>query len=175
MRSRLSPEKWIDAAVAAAGAAGVPLRMAGEGPERARLEQLAMRAASPVGLLGRVTRARASALLRGAAMVLMPSHYHEFFGYSALEAMGQGVPVVATAMGALPGLLGAERCVPLGDGAAFADRIAALWTGADLRRAEGEKLLARARASHTEDRFTDHLLRLYGGLAADGQAAMSVH
>ena len=30
-------------------------------------------------------------------MVLMPSRYHEFAPYSALEAMAAGVPVIASA------------------------------------------------------------------------------
>ena len=41
----------------------------------------------------------------------MPSRYHEFSPYSALEAAAAGVPVVATRMGGLPELLGPERCV----------------------------------------------------------------
>ena len=67
-----------------------------------------------VELLGRVEPARVRELLAGAAAVLMPSRYHEFSPYSALEAMAQGVPVVATAMGGLPDLLGPGRCVPHG-------------------------------------------------------------
>ena len=35
-------------------------------------------------------------------MLLMPSRYHEFAGYSALEAMAAGVPVIASRLGALP-------------------------------------------------------------------------
>jgi len=163
--ARLSPEKGVDDAISAAAAAGVPLRIAGDGPERARLEDLAARTASPVELLGRVDRPRATELVEGAAMVLMPSHYHEFFGYSALEAMARGVPVVANAMGNLPALLGPGRCVALGDGNAFAARMAALWTDLRRREAEGEELLARARANHSEERFTRDLLRLYRKLA----------
>ena len=160
--SRLSPEKGIDDAISAAAAAGVPLRIAGDGPERARLEQLAARTGTPVELLGRVDPPRALELLRGAATVLMPSHYHEFSPYSALEAMGQGVPVVATAMGGLPELLGPGRCVPPGDGNAFAARLAAIWTDRRAREAEGDELLERVRANHGEERFTAGLLRLYG-------------
>jgi len=159
--SRLSPEKGIDDAIAAASAAGVPLRIAGDGPQRARLESLASRSSSPVELLGRVAPERATELLQGAAMVLMPSHYHEFSPYAALEAMGQGVPVVATAMGGLPELLGPGRTVPLHDKDAFAARIAALWSDPRGRELEGEELIARVRENHTEERFTADLLRLY--------------
>lgn len=164
--ARLSPEKGIDDAVWAAEAARVPLRIAGEGPERARLEDLAARSDSPVEVLGGVSTERAAELLTGAAVVLMPSHYHEFSPYSALEAMAQGVPVVATAMGGLPELLGSEHCVPLGDRNAFTARLAALWADPHAREAEGEKLLRRARGNHSEERFTARLLALYESLVA---------
>jgi glycosyltransferase involved in cell wall biosynthesis len=163
--SRLSPEKGVDDAIAAAAAAGVPLRIAGDGPERERLERLAARTGSEVELLGRVAPGEVQKLLRGAAAVLVPSHCHEFSPYSALEAMAQGVPVVATAMGGLPELLGPESCVPLHDGNAFAARLAALWNDPRRREAEGEGLIARARANHSEERFTSDLLRLYGEIA----------
>jgi glycosyltransferase involved in cell wall biosynthesis len=160
--SRLSVEKGIDEAIAAAGAAGVPLRIAGEGPELERL-----RAAAPAGveLLGRVHRERLAQLLAGAAMVLMPSRYHEFSPYSALEAAAAGVPVVATRMGGLPELLGAERCVAQGDLTAFADRVRRLWRSPGERRAEGEAVLARARERQSERGYRERLLGLYRRVA----------
>lgn len=160
--SRLSPEKGVDIAIAAAAAAGVPLRVAGDGPERARLESLAR--GGDVRFLGQVQPARAGDLLRGAAMVLVPSRCHEFFGYSALEAMAAGVPVVATAMGGLPELVGPARCVPLGAGDAFAARMAALWSDRRARESEGEELLARARERHGEERYVRDLLAIYAAL-----------
>ncbi len=39
--SRLSPEKGIEDAISASGAAGIPLRVAGDGPDRERLVALA--------------------------------------------------------------------------------------------------------------------------------------
>ena len=97
-------------------------------------------------------------------MVLIPSHCHEFSPYAALEAMAAGVPVVATAMGGLPELLGPGRCVPLGDLGAFAARMAALWNDPRGRAAEGEELLERARAEHTQERFVRRLMGLYRSL-----------
>src|SRR3954454_1764141 len=133
--SRLSEEKGIDVAIEAAAATGVPLRIAGEGPAEEELTALAGRLDAPVEFLGRVERERVAELLAGAAMVLMPSRYHEFSPYSALEAMAAGVPVVATPMGGLPELIGAERCVPSGE---IAARLRALWSSPDERRSEGE-------------------------------------
>lgn len=159
--SRLSPEKGIDVAIAAASAAGVPLRVAGDGPDRARLEALG----SDAEFLGRVAPEGVRELLAGAAAVLMPSLYHEFSPYSALEAMAQGVPVVATAMGGLPELLGPGRCTPPGDGDAFAARLTALWGDRALRQSEGDGLLARARERHSEERYVHSLLDLYAGLS----------
>jgi glycosyltransferase involved in cell wall biosynthesis len=146
--SRLSPEKGIEDALRACAAARVPLRIAGEGPERGRLEELARAPGADVRLLGRLAAPDVAAQLAGAAMVLMPSRYHEFSPYSALEAMAQGVPVVATAMGGLPELLGEGRCVERGDVGAFAARVAALWGDPAARAGEGEALLARARERH---------------------------
>ncbi len=162
--SRLSPEKGIDDAIAAAGAVGAPLRIVGDGPDAGRLREVASRSRTEVDFLGRVEPARVRELLAGAAAVLMPSRYHEFSPYSALEAMAQGVPVVATAMGGLPDLLGPGRCVPRGDPSAFGARLAALWADPRSRRVEGDELLDRARERHSEGRYLEDLLGLYGRL-----------
>jgi len=100
--SRLSEEKGIDTAIEAAAQAGVPLRVAGEGPANDGLARLAASSGAEVDFLGRVGRDELARLLDGAAMVLMPSRYHEFAPYSALEAMAAGTPVVATTVGGLP-------------------------------------------------------------------------
>jgi glycosyltransferase involved in cell wall biosynthesis len=165
--SRLSPEKGIEDALRACLDAGVPLRIAGEGPERGRLEELAWDAgvAGDVTFLGRLSATDVRRELAGAAMVLMPSRYHEFSPYSALEAMAAGVPVVATAMGGLPELLGAGRCVPVGDIPAFAGRVASLWADPAARVVEGDALIARACERHSRERYTDDLLALYGRVA----------
>ena len=157
--SRLSPEKGIVDAVAACASAGVPLRIAGEGPERERLARAAQGA--DVTFLGRLPAAEVREQLAGAAMVLMPSRYHEFSPFSALEAMAAGVPVVATAMGGLPELLGEGGCTTPGVPGLFAERVAELWSDAAARGAKGDALLARARERHSRERYTQDLRRLY--------------
>lgn len=159
--SRLSPEKGIVDAVAACAAAGVPLRIAGEGPERERLEHAARESGADVTFLGRLPAEDVRRELAAAAMVLMPSRYHEFSPFSALEAMAQGVAVVATAMGGLPELLGEQRCITPGVPGLFAERVAELWGDRSQRAAEGAVLLERARERHSRERYVGDLVDLY--------------
>jgi glycosyltransferase involved in cell wall biosynthesis len=159
--SRLSTEKGIDVAIEAAASTGIHLRVAGEGPAAAELAALAERTEAPVEFIGRLERASVARELAGAAMLLMPSRYHEFAPYSALEAMAAGVPVIASCLGGLPEMLGAKRCVPPGDAAALAGRMTTLWESPELRHAEGDELIARAHAGHDEERYVSRLLELY--------------
>ncbi len=67
-----------------------------------------------------------SAVLAGATVFAYPSVY-EGFGLPPLEAMAHGVPVVATATGALPEVVGAgAELVPVGDVDALAGAIGRL-------------------------------------------------
>ena len=158
---RLSVEKGVDVAIEAAARSGVPLKVAGEGPAAPHLTALAARLGAPVEFLGRLDREALADRLRGAAMVVMPSRYHEFSPYAALEAMAAGVPVVASALGGLPELLGPGRCVAAASVDAFAGRMSSLWEDASLRANDGEEGLARARAAHSQATFTERLLGLY--------------
>jgi glycosyltransferase involved in cell wall biosynthesis len=163
---RLADGKGIDIAIKAAALADIPLRIVGEGPAASSLVELSNLVGGRVDFLGRLDRAELERELAGAAMLLMPSRYHESAGYSALEAMAAGVPVVASDLGALPELVGTERCVPANDPHRLAARMRRLWRDPGHRKAEGEALIARARAGHTEERYLASLRGLYEQLAA---------
>jgi glycosyltransferase involved in cell wall biosynthesis len=76
--------------------------------------------------LGWVDATARSDLLAGAAVLAVPSVY-EGFGYPPLEAMALRTPVVATAVGSLPEVLGdAARLVPGGDVDALAAALASV-------------------------------------------------
>ena len=103
--SRLSPEKGIDAAIEASASTGIPLRVAGEGPaaDGSRRPRRAQRSAGRVSS-GGIERASVARELAGAAMVpdAAPATTSSP-PYSALEAMGAGVPVIASALRRPPG------------------------------------------------------------------------
>jgi glycosyltransferase involved in cell wall biosynthesis len=92
--SALVPYKRLDIAIHAARAVGLPLKIAGEGTDRARLEELA---GPDVEFLGRATDETVRELYRGATAVLLPGE--EDFGIVPVEAQACGRPVVALARG----------------------------------------------------------------------------
>jgi glycosyltransferase involved in cell wall biosynthesis len=91
---RLVPYKRVDLAIEAANAMRMPLVVAGDGPERARLERLA---GPTVTFLGEVTEEAAGELMETCrAMVFCAD---EDFGIAPVEANAHGMPVVAYGRG----------------------------------------------------------------------------
>ncbi|MEA2199607.1 MAG: hypothetical protein QOI89_203 [Solirubrobacteraceae bacterium] len=155
--SRLSPEKGIDVAIDACRAAGIPLVVAGEGPEREALLEHA--GGSDVRFLGRVDDAELGRLRAGAAIALSPSRSAETFGLAAAEAMEAALPVAASRVGALAELVGEEGLVPAGDAQGLAGAIARL--AGD--RALGSRNRERVRAVCAPEVVARGLSRAYGG------------
>ncbi len=110
--------------------------------------------------LGWVDDHQRVALLRAATVVAYPSRY-EGFGLVPLEALAVGTPVVATAVGALPEVLGdAAPLVPPGDVDALAEALHEVLTDEELRA----RLLAAGThrvATYRWDRTVDGLVDLY--------------
>jgi glycosyltransferase involved in cell wall biosynthesis len=92
--SALVPYKRIDLAMASCERLGAPLRIAGDGPERDRLER---QAGANVTFLGRLSDEGLRDEYRCAAAVLMPGE--EDFGIVPVEAQACGTPVVALGKG----------------------------------------------------------------------------
>jgi glycosyltransferase involved in cell wall biosynthesis len=154
-------EKGAETAVAASAATGIPLKVAGDGPLAERLREQAALVHAPVEFLGRVDADRLAELRAGAALAVVPSRWGEMLPFAALEAMAAGLPVVASRMGALPEIVGGERCVEPGDPDALAAAMVALWGDPDRRTSEGSALLESARERFGEARYLSGLLGLY--------------
>jgi glycosyltransferase involved in cell wall biosynthesis len=125
---RLSSEKGVDVAVAAwrrAAPPGLRLVVLGDGPLRAELER---DAGDAVTFLGHVDGAEVGRRLLAARGLLFPSICYETVGMSLIEAMAAGVPVLASALGGTPEIIGpaAGWLVPAGDVDAWSTALASL-------------------------------------------------
>ena len=103
--ARLSPEKGhallIEAfAEAFGGDAGIRLRLAGEGPTRAMLDDLCREqgVAAQVEFLGQLSSPQVREAMEAADAVVLASDF-ETFGVVVIEALASGRPVVVTASG----------------------------------------------------------------------------
>jgi glycosyltransferase involved in cell wall biosynthesis len=154
--SRLAPEKGVDVAIEACRLAGVPLVVAGDGPER---DRLASGAGETVRFAGRVSPQELARLRRGARLALVPSLSAETFGLAAAEAMAAGLPVAASRVGALPELVPERWLAPPGDAQALAEVIRRL---GDVNGAGGgTEALERVRAVTAPERIAPALASVY--------------
>ncbi len=99
---RLSPEKGIRVLLEAwSRIPDIPLALVGTGPlldeVRARVARDGLR---NVEVTGELSHDQVFSRLRTAGMLIFPSLWYEGFGYSLLEALSTGVPVIASDLGA---------------------------------------------------------------------------
>jgi alpha-1,3-rhamnosyl/mannosyltransferase len=128
------PHKNLATLLAAHAEDHPPLVLAG--PTYAELEAggLEPRDRDRVHVLGRVADGDLPLLYAGAIAVLVPS-LHEGFGFTPLEGMACGAPVVSSDGGALPETVGdAALVVQARDVEAWRDALSAVTTDDDLRR-----------------------------------------
>jgi glycosyltransferase involved in cell wall biosynthesis len=95
--SRLVPYKRHAAVIDLGERLGLPVVIAGAGPERERLAALAADASVPVHLLGRVSDELMRALFQRALALVFPPV--EDFGIIPVEAMAAGCPVIVNRVG----------------------------------------------------------------------------
>jgi glycosyltransferase involved in cell wall biosynthesis len=151
------PEKGFDTAIRAAAAANVPLVVAGGGPDEPRLRALA--SGADVRFTGWLERDALAELRSGAGVVLVPSRCEEACPYAVLDALADGIPVLASDRGGLPELVGDTLAAD--DHHAWAAALGELWRDPAGRRALGERTLADARTRFSEQRYHERLLAVY--------------
>ncbi|MEU8956716.1 glycosyltransferase family 4 protein [Streptomyces sp. NPDC048518] len=138
------------------------LLVAGEGPERAVLQRRIEDERLPARLIGR--RDDVPELLAAADVAVLPSSW-ESRSVLAQEALHARVPLVATAVGGIPELVGdAAELVPYGDVDALSSAVVRLLAN-PVRRAElADKGAAQAATWPTEDETVTQVLSVYDEL-----------
>ena len=171
---RLVPQKGFDVlleAFARLDAPEVDLLIAGDGPERRRLEALRERLGlgARVHLLGVMDRATVASLYRGARLVACPSRW-EGLPLVCLEAMASGRAVVASRVDGIPDAVSdgdTGLLVPPEDPVALAGALRTLLADGPRR----ERLGARGRALVCDELTWASVAERYLAVLADAVAA----
>ncbi|GAA4925492.1 glycosyltransferase family 4 protein [Streptomyces coeruleoprunus] len=153
----------LDAARSWLGHDPVPLvAVVGEGRQRGALQRRIETEELPVRLLGH--REDAGSLLAAADVAVLASRW-EARAPLAQEALRLGVPLVATAVGGVPELVGeAAELVPYGDAVALASAVSRLLADPGRRAALAEAGRRQARTWPTEDETIAQVLSVYDEL-----------
>jgi glycosyltransferase involved in cell wall biosynthesis len=125
---RLVPVKGLDQLLRAVATLPEPIsiRVAGDGPERSKLRDLARRLHIDATFEGWVAGDRKEALLRACDAIVVPSGPQDGLPTVLFEAKARDLPIIATEAGAIPEhLRGHADCVlvPANDRAALSQAI----------------------------------------------------
>ncbi len=163
---RLSPEKGVyELLRAMVRLPHAPLVIAGDGPDRPRLEALAKELnLHQVLFAGMVHGEKLRKLIAGCSFSVFPSHAYETLGKSILESYAWGRPVVASDLGSrrelvqhgVTGLLYSD-----GDREQLAHSIGFLFERPDLIEKMGAAARSRVKARHDPDQHMEKLFELY--------------
>jgi glycosyltransferase involved in cell wall biosynthesis len=171
---RLVPNKGPDVLLRAlpslvAAVPDVKVLLAGDGPMRGKLTQLAdaLGVADVVEFLGH--RSDIPELMKEALVFVRPSTL-EGLPLTVLEAMSTGIPVVATPVGGTPEIVLPGRTgyvVPVGDHEALSEGIVRVLKSPDEARQMGVRARDLVMRDYTWDRVVDRTEQLYLELLAD--------
>jgi glycosyltransferase involved in cell wall biosynthesis len=163
---RLSPEKGIEALLGAAmhgDGLGMPLKLAGDGPLREKVETHC--AVGKIEYEGLQDAEGVRRLMREARMLLIPSLWYEGLPMVVPEAFGAGLPIVASRIGALATLVedgGNGLLAEPGDSASIARAARRIAAGGEFEQA----LRRRARATYEAIYHPDANVRLLAEIYA---------
>ena len=166
---RLSPEKGVDDLLhALVRQPHIPVIIAGEGPERARLEALTRKLnLSRVLFPGHVDGEKLKTLIAGCSFSLFPSHAYETLGKSILESYAYARPVIASDLGSrrelvehgVTGLLYSP-----GDRDQLAHSIGFLFDRPDLTEKMGANGRTRVLTKYDPEEHLQKMLEVYARL-----------
>jgi glycosyltransferase involved in cell wall biosynthesis len=145
------------------------LVVAGDGPERAALERLAVELGlgSRLSFAGHRPRAELDRLLGSAWVQVVPSRWEDPFPNVAVEAMMRGTAVIASGWGGVTEIVRdgvSGLLVPPNDPAALAGALARILGDRAMAERMGAEAREFALAELTEDRFLDRFEQIYRGL-----------
>jgi glycosyltransferase involved in cell wall biosynthesis len=163
---RLSPEKGVSDLVRAVQALPqIRLQIAGAGPDRAALEQLAQELKlSNVEFTGHVEGQQLDQMIAASRFTILPSHAYETLGKSILESYARGRAVVASDLGSRRELVHQNETGLLfesGNVGQLTDAISYLAQRPQLAREMGGAGRRWVEAHHSPENHYSQLMQLY--------------
>ena len=167
---RLSAEKGVDDLLhALVREPHIPVIIAGDGPERPRLEAMARDLnLDRVLFTGQVTGEKLRKLIAGCTFSIFPSHAYETLGKSILESFAYGRPVIASDLGSRRELIDhgvTGFLYKAGDRDELAQSIGYLFDHPDFAQKVGVAARARVKARHDPEQHLQKLLKIYRRLS----------
>jgi glycosyltransferase involved in cell wall biosynthesis len=171
---RLSPEKGIDDLLhAMQRLPDLRLVIAGDGPERDRLEQMtAELGLSNVEFRGHIRGAALENTIAGSLFTVLPSHAYETLGKTILESHAHSRAVVASDLGSRRELVEGGKTGLLyrtGDVGQLVSAIRALSDHPALAAKMGRAGREQVHLSHTPEAHYDALLKLYESVVSENR------
>jgi glycosyltransferase involved in cell wall biosynthesis len=159
---RFSPEKGIEILLAAAKIIGtIPIRLAGD---VSTMPELRRQTAENVRFVGHLDGNQLYEFYRTSKIVVLPSTWFEVCPLTALEAMGHGLPVIASRIGSLQHIV-EEGVTGLlfdpGDPVDLARKIKMLWDNDDLCGQMGQIARKKAINEYSEESYYTKLMAIY--------------
>jgi len=167
---KLAVNKGTDHLVPVAEGAGLdwPLIIAGDGPDRAAVEEAAKRSGRDVRVLGWLDRETVTTWIAHAAMLVFPSRGPESLSRVLIEASALGVPIAAMRTGGTADIVDDEVTGLLSeDAAGLADDVRRLRADPELRARLGTAAAQHALATFDAAVVVDRIERLYEQLLGE--------
>jgi len=163
---RLAPEKGVPTLLRACNKLKkIPLKIRGDGPMLAEVQEAARKSGGAIEMLPRLDREELSKVMSGARFLIWPSEgYYETFGYVAVEAFSCGVPVVASRVGVAEEIVQDQQTglhFTAGNSGDLASQVEWAWEHPHEMEAMGRAARAEYEAKYTPERNYPMLLDIY--------------
>lgn len=164
---RLTEEKGLTTLLAAWSrlAKPIPLEIVGDGPLRAELEAQAEKMdLQQVTFRGRLSTSETRALMKQAALLIVPSVWFETFSLNIAEAFACGTPVLCSRLGAMRENVADQRTglhFTAGDTADLAEKVEWAWEHAREMAAMGKEARREYERRYTPERNYSLLMKIY--------------
>jgi glycosyltransferase involved in cell wall biosynthesis len=161
---RIIDIKGVDHIIEAAKRIDVPIKIVGDGPDMAKLQEEVMRhKLSHVEFLGEIWGEELNEVLYEARFVIVPSLWYENFPYVIFQAFAAGKPVLGSNRGGIPELIGKDRGILFepNNSEELADGMINLWNDIDGCQRMGKLSREYVEKEFTNEKFYNSLIKHY--------------